>query len=382
MVVLLAQDLGAQGYGQFVAALAVVGFFTPLAALGLGPLLLRDGARQPQTLPRQVGMALALWWPAVWIFSLIAALIAYWSLPTALPLGILAAFALGEVLSTSLIELAGRIAQSQQRVRTFGVLQAGLMFARLFALLVYAALFAPSPSGWMMVYSGISLIYAAFVATRLVRAFHPLWPEQRNWALIKEGFPFTAGALSFRLQAEFNKPVLAQLGYAQAGAYGIAQRLIDLASLPLTALQEALWPRVFAAQRPGTSLLHTGGFLVLLALGIGGALAWAAPLLVWLLGFDYGESARVLTWLAFFPAVQVLRNLANAWLIAQKFSQSLLVVHGVAVVAGVSLTLWLIPRFGLAGAAWAMYGSEMSALFVQWALAIHHRSTQIKKAKT
>ncbi|MDD3651994.1 oligosaccharide flippase family protein, partial [Immundisolibacter sp.] len=64
MVVLLARVLGVEGYGLFVTALAVSGFFSPIAGLGLGGLLLRDGAREPAALPRQLGMALALWWPA------------------------------------------------------------------------------------------------------------------------------------------------------------------------------------------------------------------------------------------------------------------------------------------------------------------------------
>ena len=47
-MLLLARWLGAEGYGQFVATLAVVSFFGPLAGLGLHGVLLSCIARTPQ----------------------------------------------------------------------------------------------------------------------------------------------------------------------------------------------------------------------------------------------------------------------------------------------------------------------------------------------
>src|SRR3546814_15377469 len=72
----------------------------------------------------------------------------------------------------------------------------------------------------------------------------------RESMLATSGLPFSMAAFATKLQAEFNKPILAHLGFDLAGSYNVAQRASDLASMPLSALQESLWPRLYAQQNP------------------------------------------------------------------------------------------------------------------------------------
>jgi len=62
--------------------------------------------------------------------------------------------------------------------------------------------------------------------------------------------------------------------------------------------------------------------------------------------------------LSLLPAVQLARNLGNAWLIANVSNTVLYVVYAASAAAGVLLALLLVPRWGLDGAVGAMYGSE------------------------
>jgi O-antigen/teichoic acid export membrane protein len=188
-----------------------------------------------------------------------------------------------------------------------------------------------SAATWMLIYAAASLIYAVALATSCAgssrfQAEKP--PAEPTSTLVWEGAPFVVGAASLRMQAEFNKPVLAHLDYTQTGALGVAQRVVDLVTLPLTALQKALWPRVFASERPGSRLLQTGALLVALGLISGAALALAAPVLPWLFGPDFTAASQALGWLALLPAVQLTRNLGNAWLIARGKSHYLTVRNG------------------------------------------------------
>ncbi len=355
MVVVLARLLGAEGYGLFVAVLAVAGFFAPLAGLGLGGLLLRDGAREPGKLPQRLGMALALCWPAALVFSLVAVPAIAWALPSSIPVAALAVFACSEIVATSFVELAARVEQSQHRVRTFGGLQAGLAITRLLALLGYAALLPPDPAGWIWVYAASSLVYTAAVVWWLLARHRPVWPARREWAMAREGFPFTVGALSFRLQAEFNKPLLAQASYGHAGNFSVAQRVVDLASLPLQAMQEALWPRFYAGSHPRRRMWLIAGSLVALALLGGGLLILLAPWLPRLLGAGFETTADLLVWLALLPMLQVVRNLLNAYVVAKRRQSFLTMVYTCGGVAGVLLNLGLVTALGLQGAVWAAY---------------------------
>jgi O-antigen/teichoic acid export membrane protein len=277
--------------------------------------------------------------------------------------------AFAEVAATSWVELVARSKQARHQAHAFGAIQAGLPLARLAALALALPWLPASHAAWMLIYAVASLLYAAALSgsfcASMRRNSMTDSADEPTGALVKEGAPFLVGALSFRLQAEFNKPVLAHVGYAQAGALGIAQRVVDLATLPLNALQEALWPRVFASERPGSRLWQTGAMLVALALLSGAALALAAPVLPWLLGPDFDAASQALIWLALLPAVQLTRNLGNAWLIARGKSRSLTVVCVAGAAAGVFFALLLVPRWGVGGAIACLYAAEIIAITTQ-----------------
>ena len=379
VVVLLARLLGVEGYGLFVTALAVSGFFSPVAGLGLSGLLLRDGACEPEGLPRNLGMALSLWWPAALVSSLAATALLAWSLPSRIPLAALAAFALAEIGAASFLELAARVEQARHRVGAFGAIQAGMILARLAALLLYAALGAVAPVGWLWVYAASSAIYAVFLARRLVAGHRPVWPQKRDWRMARESFPFTIGALSFRLQAEFNKPLLARASYGQAGSFGVAQRAIDLASLPLQALQEALWPRLYSGRHSARQLWLVGAVLFAAALLGGGVLVLLAPWIARLLGAGFEATTRLVMLLALLPALQLVRNLLNVVVAQQRRQSVLTAIYLASGAAGILLNLWLVPTAGLHGAVAASYLVEAVLLALLMAV-ILSRSTRLHDA--
>jgi len=370
MVVLLARLLGAEGYGLFVTVMAVSCFFSPVAGLGLGGLLLRDGACAPAELPRQLGMALALWWPAVLVCSLAATVLLAWSLPSRVPLAALAAFALAEVGTASFVELAARVEQARHRVGAFGAIQAGLILARLIGLLLYAVAGQASTVGYLGIYALASAFYAFALARRLVAEHAPIWPAKRTWAMACESFPFMIGALSFRLQAEFNKPLLARASYGQAGNFNVAQRAVDLASLPLQALQEALWPRLYAGRHSVRQLWLVGAVLFAAALLEGGVLVLLAPWVARILGAGFEVAAHLVMLLALLPALQLVRNLLNAVVAQQRRQSVLTMIYLMSGVAGILFNLWLVPAAGLQGAVAASYLVEAVLLMLLGAVVL------------
>jgi O-antigen/teichoic acid export membrane protein len=377
LVLLLARLLGAEGYGFFVAVLAVVGFFAPVAGLGLSGLLLRDGAREPDRLQQRLGMALALWFPAVLVFTFVAVLATAWALPSFIPLPALATFAFAEIASTSFVDLAARVEQSQHHVRTFGALLAGLALARLVGVVAFILLPEPGVLGWMWVYVTASLLYATVVAGKLWMRYRPHWNKRFEWEMVREAFPFTIGAVAYRLQAEFNKPLLAHASYGYAGNFSIAQRVVDLASLPLQALQESLWPRFYGKTRPQQEVWLIAGFQVLLALLCGSLLFIAAPWLPFILGDDFKATANLLAWFAFLPLIQIVRNQLNAILIRSGRQQCLSAAYLIGGGSSIVLNIILIPTYGLTGAICATYLGEIIAAVV---LFFYFRQSVINEA--
>jgi O-antigen/teichoic acid export membrane protein len=363
-VVLLARWLGVRDYGLFVAAQAIATFFVPLAGLGLQGVVLRDGAREPDYLPSLLQAALRMWAVASSGFGLVAGLVAWLALPSGpVALWALLLLGLGEVAAGSGVELLARAQQARKNIRAYGASMAGLIAARLAALVIYTAWDRIDAQGWLAVYGGSSLLYLAVLRWCMPQRNASGASEPRG--LLRAGIPFAVGALSFRLQAEFNKPVLAQLSYVDAGIYSIAQRVVDIASLPLSAMQESLWPRAYADADPHRRLRYATAAMLLLAVLMGATLALVAPLVPLLFGAEFAGTVHALIWLAWLPAVQVVRNVGNARLILAGRAHRLTGIYVVGALAGIVFSLLLIPPFGLTGALLAAYLAEGVLIIAQ-----------------
>lgn len=360
-VVLLARTLAAQTYGEFVAVVAVAGFAVPLAGLGLSNMVLRNVARDPRAAPWYLKRAASIW--ALTLVPVAAAtiVIAVMLLPSGLPFAAMGAAICGELLATSLTEMAGRYRQAQHCLHAYGAINAGLPLLRLLALglLVFLSN-QTSIASVLWTFTAASLAYALLLWP-VVRVATPVPAEDATEAMpITSGLPFSASALAMRLQGEFNKPVLAHAGFGLAGSYNIAQRTVDMASLPLLALQEALWPKLYAQLNPLPQLRRTGAALLLLATTVGALIWLAAPLLPLLVGKAYESAIPVLRMLAWLPLLQVGRSLLNFHTIHHGNMHHISWACTIGGGASICAVAALVPVHGMAGAAMASYIAEIT----------------------
>ena len=241
-----------------------------------------------------------------------------------------------------------------------------MKFKTLFpALLLVGLLLAVgglSIQNWMWAYAMASLAYALALLARVCRAQPTHKPGNRRRQMLADGRPFLLGALSTRVQSEFNKPVLAQVSLAATGNFSVAQRVVDIATLPLIALQEALWPRLFSKRTSSRQVTLLGAGLIVVGLGLGLMQTLLAPLLPWLLGPDFAEASALLVLLAWLPVVQAARNLGNSYLIMQNRSSFLSLSYLVGAVSSIVLTAVLVMRHGVMGCVAAAYLAELAVL--------------------
>ncbi|OIQ86780.1 polysaccharide biosynthesis protein [mine drainage metagenome] len=360
-VITLARALGPGQYGRFVAAIAIASGLGAIAGIGSQGLILRDGARDPTRLDELLGRCLGLWLAGSAICT-VAGVAAAALLPGPWSTRDLWLLIGSEVSTSSLVEILGRAMQARQYPQRYGALSAGLTVCRLGALLLLMLLDACTLRSWITAYAAASAGYGMLLLVQLGHRYPGVRLRRPDAALLRAGAPFVAGSLGPRLQAEFNKPLLAQASYGWAGNLSIAQRALDLATLPLVALQESLWPRVYSSRDPAARLLHTGKWIVLLALLGGGLLLAVAPWLPRLLGADYASSSKLLAMLAGIPAMQVLRNLASTQLIAKGRVATLTRIQLTTMALGALATASLVLSAGLAGAIMALYATEAASL--------------------
>lgn len=362
-VVWLARQLGAQPYGQFVAIVAVSSFFTPFVGLGLSHMLLRNAARDPAHAGNYLARALYWWLRTLMPCAVVTVMLALWLLPERIALLNLVFVVAAELAATSLTELCARHLQAQQRTHAFGAVHAGLPGVRLVALgLLWAGMRDAGVTAVLWAYAASGLIYAALLWLPLraaAKAHDAVLPEPMT---ARSGLPFSLAVFATKLQGEFNKPMLAQAGFGLAGTYNLAQRVVDMASLPVLALQEALWPRLYVHANPARQLRRSGAALMLLALAVGGVLWLVAPLLPVVFGADFADAVAVLRLLAWLPMLQVLRALLNYHAIHHGRMQQIGWAYAIGGVVSVVSVAVLAPAYGLMGAVWAGYAAEIAMI--------------------
>lgn len=362
-VLLLARLLGAHGYGQFVVLLAVASFVSPLVGLGLCHIVLRNGAKDRDNLDLYLGIA-ARWWRWTLLPGMaLVILLATWLVPDGVPWRAALAAVCVEVTASSLVELCSRHRQAGQRIAAFGAITAGLPLFRLFALGVLFLWWpAAGVQSVLWVHAASGLAYVALLLPTLHGL--PYGREGKEPMVASSGLAFTVSVVAARLQGEFNKPVLAHSAFAMAGTYSAAQRFVDLACMPLIAMQESLWPRLYAHENPMRALVRAGCCLVGLALACAGFLWMVGPLLPWLLGTDYASAARTLQWLALLPVLQTLRSLLSFHWIHHGRMRIIGLAYVIGAVIGVLAVAGLVPDLGIVGAVLAAYVSELAMIFV------------------
>ncbi len=209
-IFLLARQLGAHNYGQVVAVIAMASFLVPVAGLGLSHIVLRNASRDPTHEPVYFARALHWWWRTLLPSVAAAIAVAIMLLPNTLVLVAMCTAIASEIAATSMTELRARHRQAQHRMHAFGAINAGLPLCRLLAVgLLLLLNHTPTASAVLWVYATSGLLYLAFLwravpsNTRLAQTSAP------ETMTTTSGLPFSLAVLAAKLQAEFNKPILA-----------------------------------------------------------------------------------------------------------------------------------------------------------------------------
>ena len=373
-LVLATAVLGLEAYGRLVTALAVGGMLSPLAGLGLHMRIMTGWRAAAGRHRAWLGGLMGEWLIASSLLAVLGCL--GFGLWTGFETDITAPFAATamvlalEILAASGIEWMARASLMRGGTAHYARTLAIFPVARLAVLLPFVLReeisFAAFAQAWC-----VATVLAILLAIRASGAGRPTLPRPGTWwRAVRTGAPFMAGATAYRLQAEFNKPVIAASGYALAGALGLAQRVLDVMTLPLLAVQTSLSQRLFTDQPALKPILLRAFGAVLGATSIGIALALGAPLAGRWLGPEFTAVISALVQLSALPVLQVLRQTSTLLLIWQDESRWLPLGELPACAVAVIATAVWVPRLGIEGAVWGLYAGEGCQFAIQAALLV------------
>lgn len=368
----LARWLGPETFGLFSGILACGVLASPWACWGQPDLLSQHLSRDPLDQAGRwrrglgiatlmgLGLTLGLWIPlTIW-------------LPGADP-GAVGLLLLAEVGLTSLQHVQKGALVGLERIPTVAVIDTGMAAGRLGILGIAWLLGWRSLGLWSLLYCGMASIAVGVTAIALRQtsrqdSFSVLPQEQtlKSWRQqMQEGWSFAVGMVAIRTFADLDRLLLPRLASAtQGGIYSAAYRLINISQTPVIAWVTSSFADICRAGKAG--IREAWGYsrrLWILTVGYGlvvsGGLVLGAPLLPWVLGAEYAETAIALRWLAAVAGLEGIHLLLSVVLLGAGQHQARGYWQGAAVLLNGVLNLIWIPSWGWRGAALATLISEI-----------------------
>jgi O-antigen/teichoic acid export membrane protein len=361
--ILIARRLGSAGFGEYAFMAAAIYVGNTLTTFGTDMLLMREIAARGDLfkLPAALLIQLAL---SALFAGLVWAGLAYFphlSLTTirAVQIYSLALFPLAfYTVFTSALRGTEHMRAYALLGLTAGLLQVGLAWLLPAADLISLAVGL----------TGIQILIAGLAGLLCAAQISNFW---RGWR-------FSAGAVPDVLRASAPIGLLAVLGMTYqklsigmlsvlggaglTGGFAAALRVVEACKSAHMAVFTALYPLMARAQaKPETSRPLQGvgvGLLVgaaLLALILN---MLAAPLVNLLFGANFSAAIPALRILAWMLVPYTINTFLNLALVAGKQEPAVALALGISLAALFGLNLWLIPQFGLSGAAWAALAAE------------------------
>jgi O-antigen/teichoic acid export membrane protein len=371
--VLIGRALGGEGLGVYVTVLAWIFPLSLLAEFGLGTLITRDVAQDPDAGPTYLRATAAarLW--------------------------------LGGALVALLLFLSPRLSDDPAVVRGLQISAPLIIILPLFG--TFTALFRARQIMWPIPWLNVGMLVVQVGLTALVflnggdviaalivnvvtsaGQLAAAWliyqwrfkvgtqrdvPLQAS-VLLRRALPFAIAAVLFALQIRISIIMLERLAStSEVGYYAAASRFVEAGRMIPNAFFGALFPAlaVLAVQPLRLNQTFTRTMLGLASYGLLLGIVFV-PLSSWIVEATFGASfasavpvLQLLMW-SLLPAL--LRAGRTLYWYALGQESFVNIVTGVALALQIALCWWLIPRFGALGAAFATIIVESLAFAMLW----------------
>lgn len=356
-----ARFLGGEGYGIFSFAFAATGAFIVFIDTGLGTFLTREVSRHPEKASAYLQNVFALKWK----LSLMTIL----ALATALSLASLeresffSALAIGLALMingyTEMYLATFRAFERMKIVSILMVAQRVLFFILGLAVLLWGGDVVLFSSTFLLVSILILIVTRQQMAIRqgLEKSTHD---RQLPREIFKGSLPICGLILFtyiyFRIDAVL---VFFLLGKLETGWYASAFKLIETLAWLIASIRLGVFPVLSKTFKEGSDHFQkiwkeTVRYLFLISIPISVGMLLLAPKILGLLyGTSFETAGPVLQIMALGFPLLCLNDLASYLLLSQNKTRSVLRIAGGAAMFNMLLNFLLIPKLGMAGAAWA-----------------------------
>jgi O-antigen/teichoic acid export membrane protein len=274
--------------------------------------------------------------------------------------------ALADCICRQLTVSSSQVFQAFEKMRMTAFVNLLTSFFRLAAIVaVISLLHHTAARRWAPFYllsSGIAALAGVGIVS--MRFGAPGFSPRLFASKLGEGFGFAFAGSTQSAYNDIDKAMLSHFGMNVAnGIYTFAYRIIDVATVPIMALDSAALPRFFRQSSTGYAgvralSVRLAGRAMLFGVLIGAAVFCATPLIPRIAGDGFRESAIAMRWLCVIPAFRGLHQLTGSAITGLGYQRYRTAAQFVAAALNFCLNLWLIPCHGWTGAAWASIATD------------------------
>jgi len=371
--VILARYLSPSGFGLMVFALSFPAIFNILPGFGMGSMVTRDLAHNPEPMSEYFSNGLL-----VKLFLAIMTVVVVWGLLFALHFSpektSFAMLATVLMIFESNITFILSFFQAAQKMVPVAGVNLGVRIG--WVISAFAVIFA---GGGVLEFLGIRVVVTAigFVASiilvnwRLKRIQWSFKP-QFAWKMLKNSVPFALFRIFGNVYTDIDTVMLSSMrGDVMTGWYGAAYKFLRIFAFIPSSFYNAILPALSRFSRESSSqmvntLRVSIKYLFVISLPIAGLTCMLAqPLILLVYGDKYSGSIPVLQILAWSLVLTFLNGLMNASIAAihEEKRGSKILFYGV--LASALSNLIVIPFFGHLGAAATTVLAEAVIFFLQ-----------------
>jgi len=368
----IARFLGPNAFGPYSYAMALVALFGVFSRLGVDEILVREIVRSHAARHELIGSAFAMKLAgglAAFAAAVSCTVILRPAQPTVLALvAIIAAGLVAQSIDVIDLWFQSQL-QSRRSVvaRNIAFLTTSLL--KIGFILAGAAVAAFAFAGLLeLLLAGAGLVAAYRLSGETLSAWRASWSRARF--LLAPSLPLIFAGLAVSLYMRIDQVMIsAMLGDAAVGRYSAAIRLTEAAYFIPTVICSSSLPGIISLRASNPAQFRARmqwlfDVMVVLALAIALLLSlFAGQVVQFLYGGAYVSAAPVLAVHAWSTVFVFLGVASGAWLLAENLTSVSFYRTALGAVANIGLNFWLIPAFGVVGAAWATLLSMAIATF-------------------
>ena len=363
VTIYLVRYLGPENYGQLSYAVSFVGLFSIIASLGLDNILYRDLIKYPDKRDAYLGTAFTLKLSAGAIAALLAissAVIFSNNDVSQLVIFILAGTFIFNAFNVVSYEFQADVAQKYLSIVTL------IVVLTLNVLKLLVVLFNQG-----ILYIGLILLleavmYSALLMYIRLRRYGSIrgWYFSKNIAvsLLRDSWPFIFIAAFTTIYVRIDQVMLKPLVDSSAvGLYDAAVRIAEVWLFVPAIIASSLFPAIVNARASSVQeyrkrLIVLAIFMIIIGVSVALPVSLLAePIMVLLYGSAFAASATVFAvyvWAGIWASLDIV---VRYFLIAENKRTLIFVTSFSTAVLNILLNLYLIPKYGIAGAAWSTF---------------------------